>query len=144
MAKKFELQNRYDPTRIANINEDDRCSDCGGCIVYFEPEFDRPDFGGYEGCEACGAITQVPPERPEPQPLSADQIFKAMEDTYQSCAHDVEGSWAPEDLLDFIVSTEGSYADLWSNERYFAGLEMGGNASKAAVERFKARYGRTA
>lgn len=142
VTKKFQMQNRFEPKRTAKVNSDiDRSTCCEACIVYFEPIYDRPDFGGYEGCEECGAMTSAIPERPEVEPMTTDQIFKAMENTIQACGHDVEGEWAPEDLIDFIVSTNGRYADRWSNAQFWATREFTPKRIDAAVERFKARYG---
>lgn len=147
---KFELQDCYEPKRTAKVDIDtDRSSCCGAEIVYFEAAYRRTpkglfEVGQYNGCEECGAMTDpVPTERPELQPMSADEILKAMEDTYQACAHDVDGDWDPEDVIDFLVSTNGSHADRWSNDRFWATREFTPKRIDAAVEKFKARYGHT-
>jgi len=54
MTRKFKLQSRFNPTR-RTVDDFDRSSCCKACVVYFEPDYDRPDLGGYEGCEECGA-----------------------------------------------------------------------------------------
>jgi hypothetical protein len=59
----FQLQDRANPKRTCQLNQDtDRSSCCGAEIVYFETDYDNGALGGYEGCEACGAM-QAPATR---------------------------------------------------------------------------------
>jgi len=139
--KKFKLQNRYEPKRTAKDDTDMGWSSCCEApILYFESEYDHPDKGGYEGCEICGAMTSAIPERPELQPMTPKEIFTAMDHTYQSCAHDVDGEWCGSAVLDFVVSNRGHYADRWNQDRY--DITDPQQAAHAVII-FNRRYGMT-
>ena len=144
---KFELQDCYAPERTATLDIDtDRSSCCGACVVYLSAEYKRTsmglfEVGGYEGCEECGAMTEkVPVERPDPEPYTAKEIVTAMENTYQSCGHDVGGEWPGSAVLDFVVSGKGQYADNWSDDRYWNTPD---SITSHAVVVFNRRYGFT-
>ena len=70
--------------------------------------------------------------------MTAAAIEAALEDTYQSCAHDVPGEWAASSVLDFVVSTRGMYADEWSDEADWATEQ---SVVDEAVAEFARKYG---
>ena len=146
---KFELQDRYEPKRRCRINGDmDRTDCCEAEILYFESDYDEPHKGDYEGCECCGAmiVRGILAERPEPKPYTSKDIFRAMVETYQACAHDVladADSWAGEAVFDFVVSVDGQYvfAVRWDRKRYEA---TDRDVIEKAIKNFDAQYNRFA
>ena len=75
-----------------------------------------------------------------PTPMTAREIVTAMDNTYQSCAHDIPGDWVGSSVLDFVVSVNGHYADDWDKDRYAA---TSTETADRAIIVFNRRYGFT-